>query len=882
MPSLPVLLVCLFLLLVLGSTAHADHPLLPVSLKASDAASYRASVAAFMVRPEAEVLAIIPEQSGLYFTDCPNCEFGIQEGQFQGGKDARFTPWDPAHPLAMRCVYCGHEYPSEKYPMTKTLTVHGPNGKLEQYPYWEDAKGYRHFFGARIDYHRIRYAEDMAWRLGRAYWLTKEPQYARRCALILQRFAEVFPGYCYHYDYPFQQKIIKDGDVAPKDFTPVFRVARWTWWAYMDIPVRLLEAYDLIYTSGELEKLSAAKGHDVRPEIEGFFTDTVQQVMANPDDLTNMSPGMWADFIAAGRALQKPEWIHAAVRRLERLMATGFNYDGSWSEGTPAYHSQVAGNLQGVLQAAKGYSDPPGYQDPRTGQRYDNLDLEAALPEVKRSRASLDRMRLPNGRHVPVHDTWSTGGGAPLTASQPWLLPGLGHACLGGGEGAGQWQVHLTWSPGMGHTHYDGLSLLLFAQGQELLSDLGYTHSRDRAWTLPSVAHNTVVVDNLDQTANRETQGLLRYFDVADPACQVVSVDNPQVYPKLTAVYRRTLVAVGGEYVVDLFAVQGGTQHDYFLHGCADVPGTIQATGSGQPLATTPVDTLLPAGTAFAEARNEGECGLSAKPGWAYGYLRDVLKVNNPPAACQLDYTLDGNPARLTAYVVTQPGDQLFLGRNPAVRGAKENDGNLRNCWRPFALLRRTGGQSLFASVLGLAPAPLSVRRLDLPGAALALEVTVGERHDLLLLQPQALQAAWQGQTLTADAELVVLRGTVRPEMTVVDGRVRWGDRAVATTPLAAAKLLTTDRQAGILTVEGELLPPAGTVVLLDQGGQRVSPFTVVKAERDGATTRLRVAEGVGLDYDAAKQTSTFVCQPRTTQQGPHLVRVVPVGHVRD
>lgn len=879
----PILAVIIALLLVLTVTAAvAEHPYLPASIKSADAASYRASVEKFMAMSEAQALAIIPEQSGIYFTDCPNCEFGIQEGQFQGGRDAKFTPWDPANPLVMKCAYCGHQYPSEKFPMAKTLEVHGPNGQAAKFPYWEDEKGYRHFFEARINYHRIRYMEDMAWRLGRAYWITKDVAYARRCAVILQRFAEVFPGYCYHFDYPFTQKEIKDGNVADKDFRPVYRVARWTWWAYLDVPTRLIEAYDFIYTSGELEKLAAEKGRDVKPEIEAFFTESVRQVMANPDDLTNMSPGMWADFIQAGRALQQPAWVHEAISRLERFVATGFNYDGTWSEGAPAYHSQVVGNLQSVLNAAAGYSDPADYKHPETGRRFDNLDLQTALPAVKRVGVSLAQMRLPNGRFVPVHDTWSTNGGAALKASEPWLLPGIGHGCLGGGEGDVQWQVHLTWSPGMGHAHEDGLSLILFAQGQELLSDLGYTHSRDRAWTLPTVSHNTVVIDHLNQVANRETQGRLRYFDTANPACQIVSVDNPQVYPQLAQTFRRTLVAVNGEYVVDLFDVAGGQQHDYFLHGCADVAGTVQATDGAKPLPLLAVASLLPAGTAFAEARNEGECGLAAKPGWPYGYLRDVQRVpGDLPGTVAVDYQLTDNPARLPAYLVTQPGDQLFTGRNPAVRGAKENDGNLRDCWRPFAMLRRSGGQSLFASVLSLTPEPLTVRTLNAPGKPLVLEITRGERRDLVLLRPRGLATAWQQQPLTANAELVVIRGGAQPALTVVDGQARWGSHSVQTKPAEPAKLLAADGPAGTLTVAGELLPPAGTVVLLDQAGQRVSPFTVVKAERVGTSSRLTVAEGVGLTYDAATQTSTFICQPKTTHQGAHVVRVMPVAHVR-
>jgi hypothetical protein len=68
--------------------------------------------------------------------------------------------------------------------------------------------------------------------------------------------------------------------------------------------------------------------------------------------------------------------------------------------------------------------------------------------------------------------------------------------------------------------------------------------------------------------------------------------------------------------------------------------------------------------------------------------------------------------------------------------------------------------------------------------------------------------------------------------------------------------------------------------VLLDQAGQRISPFTVVKADRAGANSRLAVVEDVALEYDAAAETSTFVCQPKTRHQGPHRLRLTPVAHV--
>ena len=864
----------LLLFLALGSAALAAHPALPSRIDKAQAASYVNAAADVMQLDEAALLAIIPEQSGLYFTDCPNCEGGLQEGQFGFHNRGPHVPWESTRPLVMRCSFCGHEYPSEQYPMRGALAVHSPDGEPREYPYWEDERGYRHYFGARIDDHRIRFMEDAALRLARAYAATGEAPYARRCALILQRFAEVYPGYCYHFDYPFQEKVIYDGDVDPQDFRAGFRTARWTWWAYMDVPTRLVQAYDLVYESPELDALSEEQGQDVRADIGGFIAEAVRQVLDNDDDLTNMSPGMWASVIEAGRVLARPEWVHEMVGRLDQFVATGFHYDGTWSEGAPSYHSQVVGALSVVANALAGYSDPEDYEP--AGERFVNLDVAAGLPAVQRARASLDRMRLPNGRRVPVHDTWSTDRIAPLEASGPYLLGGLGHGCLAGGEGEAQWQVHLTWSAGQGHQHYDGLSLLLYAQGEELLSDLGYSHSRDRAWTLPTAAHSTVVIDGLNQVADRTTYGTLRYFDASDPGCQVVSVDNPSVYPNLAGTYRRTLIAVAGEYVVDLFEVSGGAQHDYFLHGCTDVPGRVQAPGG----ASDALAALLPEGVEYAEARNEGECGLAVAPGWAYGYLRDLQRVPGPlPAEMTLDWALEGSPAALRAHLLTQPDDELVLGRNPAVRGAGEDDNQLREHWRPFAMLRRRGGQSLFATVLE----PLSgsaqvtgVRRLEWPGAALALEVALADRRDLVLLRPGRLEAEWEGRALTATAELVVLSAT---GVTVVDGALQRGDMQLRAPDSGAHALLAIDPEDRALTVKGDLLPPAGTVVLLDHGGQRLSPFTVTSAEHVGGDTRLTVAEDVPLAWDAATQTSEFLCQPQTTHQGPHGVRAVSVTH---
>ena len=108
---------------------------------------------------------------------------------------------------------------------------------------------------------------------------------------------------------------------------------------------QLLEAYDLLADSGELAKLGAEQGRDVPAETRKLLTTMTEEVLGNKDDLTNMSPGMWADIIMSGRVLERPEWVHLSLGRLRQMVHSQFFYDGFWMEGTPSYGSQVVGSL---------------------------------------------------------------------------------------------------------------------------------------------------------------------------------------------------------------------------------------------------------------------------------------------------------------------------------------------------------------------------------------------------------------------------------------------------------------------------------------------------------------------------------------------------------
>src|SRR5689334_12058454 len=182
---------------------------------------------------EAEVIALVPKQSGLQYVDCPNCEAGRQERQLV---------WTLERPDEVYCQHCGQRYPSEKYPDREAVVVTTPLGNTARFEYWADESGYRHFFRARRDDEVRQFLSSQTLALARLYSVTKDPAHARRAAIILDRFAQVFSDWCYHYDYPFQQKVIYDGDVSPADFRSGFRTARWNWWAYNDIPMQLVSS----------------------------------------------------------------------------------------------------------------------------------------------------------------------------------------------------------------------------------------------------------------------------------------------------------------------------------------------------------------------------------------------------------------------------------------------------------------------------------------------------------------------------------------------------------------------------------------------------------------------------------------------------------------
>jgi len=159
------------------------------------------------------------------------------------------------------------------------------------------------------------------------------------------------------------------------------------------------------------------------------------------------------------------------------------------------------------------------------------------------------------------------------------LLDGYGAAFLESGAWPNSRAAVLNYASIIGHRQHDYLSLGLYARGLDLLPDLGYPRTWDYRWEWDSnsLAHNTVTVNELEPAARSFRNGA-RLFASAGGVHAVTAFHNPYPermglggdHPAPVDLYERTTILVDVDenrfYVVDLFAVRGGEQHDQSWH----------------------------------------------------------------------------------------------------------------------------------------------------------------------------------------------------------------------------------------------------------------------------------------------------------------------------
>ncbi|GMV91030.1 MAG: hypothetical protein AMXMBFR82_08080 [Candidatus Hydrogenedentota bacterium] len=242
-----------------------------------------------------------------------------------------------------------------------------------------------------------------------------------------------------------------------------------------------------------------------------------------------------------------------------------------------------------------------------------------------------------------------------------WVAGAKGLALLRGGDQA----ALLRFGPSLNHGDPDDLGLLYYANGYELSYDIGYglgsTHTHV-GWASSTVSHCLVTVDETNQLAGEGSGGSLNYF-AALPGVQVVDASSPLSYSAQgVSDYRRTVALVNaGGYLVDVFRVTGGRQHDYGF-------GSI-----GTELTVEGVAKLEPHEGSLAEGYdwgqqigNDGDIkGHPNKPYWnpppgnGYGFFYNVRR-GKPDSVWSGTWNIAGEaPARLRMHILSDPGEAI-------------------------------------------------------------------------------------------------------------------------------------------------------------------------------------------------------------------------------
>jgi hypothetical protein len=670
--------------------------------------------------------------------------------------------------------------------------------------------------------------------LAKLYQLTRGEKYARRVALVLQRYAQVFPHYLVKdfltetlhdpsirhtqknsYVYvstggPF----MRDGkEVAERPREPAASLeptslpygwtqSRWGWGRWgNDFPSDLLRICDLVYESPEFERLSRELGRDVRRAIvDDLFGNAVAYIQEFPFyyQLHNNASSHVGELIRAGRVLGQAEWVHFGYRwSREVLEQYAFSRDGAFAE-SPGYLYVFLATQEANFTALVGYSDPPGYIGKEDGLHLRNLGASGSLAFLQKARVATESIRFPNGSSLPLGDNrhdefveplYRPGArGTPLERSRHVLLPGYGHAVLGDGAGDRQVQAHLQFSSftGVVHTHMDGLSLMLWAFGSELFTDVGYHKSKYRGYATTTLSHNTVVID---RTAQRgpNPKGSIMHYEPHLPGISLLQVDQRGAYEGIASRYRRTLLLnsrdLEAPYLVDVFEVRGGRMHDYALHGPTIFDSRAETTLPLQPMAGE--RPLLLPGEAWTDDTAKNPYGVFTKvqTGRADADFAVTFRLVDPytlPAFHLNDryhpggsfhYAADPGAYRDRGEIGVRshfPGGfgerQLFLAESPSLIRSGLSGGDLtEKLKRPSLLLRREAAEGLSSVFVAVHepyyghPKLTSVKRLPTENdAGVALEIESEGRMDTILLSLEGVQTIKAGTaTMTGRAALL-------------------------------------------------------------------------------------------------------------------------------
>lgn len=721
---------------------------------------------------EEQLLAMVPDQTCVEAA-CPKCRIYLRSAR-------KAWKWTMDQPFRIQCPICETIYPDQGYPIDREKTFLNFHGEEITLPYHLGPKPkgeYRgnphpehYYFAGAIDRQQFTWLKRTAIpKLVNAYKTTGDQRYARRIVLLLDQLAQNYKHYLVQEGRGINNYYVSTGGPFMKAGRKTSGPLPYTWtngrfetcWI-AEIQTVFVEAYSLIKDTPAIKQVSKESGVNVNRHIEDdLIREMVDFVLLIPWEyhMDNNLTAYMAWIAEAGKVINEPEYVHVTYRYLNEFMnygrhkrGVGYTFDYHHAEG-PQAHLGLNRSVGQIFQTIEGYSDPPGYRG-----KIDGLHLERVstrdFPYMENIQTVVEQYALPNGQMNPLSDSLARQLDEPLSQSTCWLLPGYGHVVLGAGKDKKQVQVQMTFSEQRAnHAHKDCLGLIWYAHGREMSSDIGYQRNKLRNWSSGTLSHNTVVVDRANQSGD-DTFGNLRIYIPDMDGLAVVQVDGTKAYiHRGVTLYRRTIILntieIDRPYFVDIFEVEGGSLHDYAIHGSVfgdmlgDCSLAMKKMKRDRPLLEDNEKWIEPGGM------NQ----MFSFPSSLYGLFTNVHH-GTATNDFHVTFTFEDDPQRGTR--IHLPGNQgmhVYLAETPALRNAGHYKDDIVYRWKmPHLLARRKvseGHKSIFIAVFDLfakSPQITTVKQISAGKDAIALKIHFKDRSDTLLFSPEkAVRIAAEG-----------------------------------------------------------------------------------------------------------------------------------------
>ncbi|HPO13955.1 MAG TPA: heparinase II/III family protein [Candidatus Hydrogenedentes bacterium] len=663
---------------------RADHPCVNITAADIERAKARAATYAWAQHERDEIvtqadswlresgaywLQFLPKPGACYaygFTGCPICD-----GKTGTWAKANCT-WDnPGH------VKCGngHVLPDAEHPDTGE-GFKAPDGRI-------------HYFAGQFNaWVTEQWTLNALPNLTQAYALTGEEKYAARAALLLDALASIYAeSTSGSWDYP-------SNPPSGRFARPWYQVAR-TLVYYVDqfdlihrspaldepslrpkltrrenIQRYLLEdgayycyghSFDGVLHNGHADYMRGALAvgclldipEYIRISIEGPYS--IRSMLANNIDRDGRyyetSPGYAIHARALYETFADP--LHN-LRNAEYPSGINLYDDPQFAACLllPEMQIQCAGRLPNFGDAAPNvnYNAPP--ERPFSTVDAGFLERLCAMSSNPKARAEygatllwLAKGGLDAQREDAPYRNWLLWHACEPPDSPPELPPSLGQRITGswaaGMKGLailrdGRQTALLRFGPSLNHGDPDDLALQYYADGYEWTYDLGYglgsTHCHV-GWASSTVSHCLVTVDEKNQLGTDGSGGSLKFF--ADlPAAKVVQATSELSYAEQGVThYQRTVALIDGTYLMDVFEVTGGKQHDFGFCGLGEAFIPFGAAD------LKPQEGSLAEGVAWGQRIGaDGDVkGYPNKPYWnpppgnGYGFFYDIRRGAHEP-----------------------------------------------------------------------------------------------------------------------------------------------------------------------------------------------------------------------------------------------------------